>query len=98
MAAVADVISAGPKTCQKADEDIAVLRQELAALKAEVAELRGNSGFAARLMALRSGWPNWRRHWYGSRLLAHRRTRVAAVAAAAVVVLAVAVVILPMPR
>ena len=98
MTAVADVISAEPKTCQKAEEDIAVLRQELAALKAEVAELRGNSGFVARLMALRSAWPNWKRHWYGSRLLADRRTRVAAVAAAAVVVLAAAAVILPMPQ
>ena len=64
MTAVADVISAKPKNCQKAEEDIAVLRQELVALKAEVAELRGNSGFAVRLMALRSAWPNWKRHWH----------------------------------
>ena len=77
MTAVADVISAEPKTCQKAEEDIAVLRQELAALKAEVAELRGNSRFAARLMTLMSAWPNWKRRWHGSRLRADGRTRAA---------------------
>ena len=65
MTAVADVISSELKTCQKAEEDIALLRHELAALKSEVAELRGNSGFAQQLMALRSAWPNWNRHWHG---------------------------------
>jgi len=70
MTAVADVISAEPRTCQKTEEDIAVLRQELAELKTEVAELRGNSRFTARLMTLRSVWPNWKRHLHGSRLRA----------------------------
>jgi hypothetical protein len=51
------------------------LRDELTALKTEVAELRGNSGFNARLMALRAAWPNWKRHWHGSRLRADGRIR-----------------------
>jgi hypothetical protein len=73
MTAVADVISAEPKTCEKAEEDIAMLRQELAALKIEVAELRGTGP----LMVVRAAWSNWKRHLHGSRLRADGRTRAA---------------------
>jgi hypothetical protein len=41
MTAVADVMAAELKTYQKAVDEIAVLRSELTALKAEVAELLG---------------------------------------------------------
>ena len=41
MTAVADMMAAELKTRRKAEEDKVVLRQELAALKTEMAELRG---------------------------------------------------------
>ena len=41
MTAVADMMAAELKACQKTERDIAGLRQELAALKTEMAELRG---------------------------------------------------------